>query len=91
MCTLPDGSGVETTYTPTHVYEDNYTPEQWTKRLETVAKADKDYVKAVSASTAKIQRDLDIYKITNKKVCKAAGGQWHYLALDVPCTPKEGK
>ncbi len=76
MCTLPDGSGVETFYGTT-ISEDTYTPEQWTKRLATVTKADKEYAEKIKQTIEGIQRETKAASLHDRKTCRADGFVWH--------------
>lgn len=77
MCTMPDGSGVETYISPTLTTEDDYTPEQWTRRLDAVTRADRQYVKAVDAIAESARLDVVAMKIDSRKRCQRAGFVWH--------------
>lgn len=76
MCSMPDGSGVETYLDSATASEDHYTPEQWTARLKTVAEADAKYGEDVRKIRTHIEAMNTAARITGKKACKAAGNRW---------------
>lgn len=87
-CTLPDGSGVDTWISGTSTTVTDYSPQEWTVRLKTLADADLKYSATVDAATAPgraiAAENSAALAIHEKKTCKNAGFKWDFGV----CTPK---
>lgn len=76
MCTLSDGSGLETFESTSGISESRYTPEHWAERLKFVADADARHAEDLRKIREHIAAMETAAHIANKKACKAAGYSW---------------
>jgi hypothetical protein len=76
-CTMPDGSGADTYYSPVAVTEHLYTPLEWSVRLATLTKADEQYARDIQRITEESKLQMFAAGLRDKKTCRAAGFVWH--------------